>query len=71
MALHLFYQSLPNKLDSLEKIQTWYYEDKRKINPCLLDAYLKFTKGSISILSGQKVVKGAFLSAIYSAKVNN
>lgn len=35
MALNLFYQSLPNKLDSLEKIQTWYYGDKIKINPYL------------------------------------
>lgn len=32
MALNLFYQSPPNKLDSLEKIQTWYYRGKIKIN---------------------------------------
>lgn len=37
MALNLFYQSLPNKLDSLEKVQTWYYGDKIKINSYLAD----------------------------------
>lgn len=40
MALNLFYQSLPNKLDSLEKIQTWYYGGK--INSYLTDTYRHF-----------------------------
>lgn len=38
MALNLFF-SLPNKLDSLEKIQTWY-SGKMKINPYLSDRSL-------------------------------
>lgn len=42
MALNLFYQSLPNKLDSLEKIQTWHYGGKIKINSYLSDTYLSF-----------------------------
>lgn len=40
MALNLFYQSLPNNLDSLEKIQTWYYGGK--INSYLTDTYPSF-----------------------------
>lgn len=34
------------------------------------DTYLSFTEGSVSVLSGQRAVKGASLSATYSAKVN-
>lgn len=37
MALNLFYQSLPNKLNSLEKIQTLYYRGKINMNSYLSD----------------------------------
>lgn len=71
MALHLFSLSLPSKLDSLEKIQAWYYGDKKRINLYLSETYSSFTKGSISVSSGQRAVKGASPSIIYSAKVSN
>lgn len=71
MTFHVFYQHLPNKLDSLEKIPTWYYGDRMKNNPYWSDTYLLFTEGSVIVLSGQRAVKGASLSATYSAKGTN
>lgn len=44
MTFHVFYQHLPNKLDSLEKIQTRYYGDRMKNNPYWLDTYLSLQK---------------------------
>lgn len=43
------YQNLPKKLDSLEKIQTWYYGGKIKSNPFLSVTYLSLpqTKGPL------------------------
>lgn len=73
MALNLFYQSLPNKLDSLEKIQTWYCGGKIKINSYLSDTYLsychkpkthEYTKWKEGL-----IVKGAALPTVYSAKI--
>lgn len=42
-----------------------------KNNPYWSDTYLSLTEGSIIVLSGQRAVKGASLSATYSAKGTN
>lgn len=50
--LHLFYQHLPNKLDSLEKIQNWYIMETEwritltgQILTCHLPKCIKWTEG--------------------------
>lgn len=60
--LHLFYQHLPNKLDSLEKIQNWYImETEWRITLTGQILTCHFTEGSLSVLNGQRAVRGASL----------